>query len=62
MAEKIFIFYVTSLIINFNIFLAKGKVEVIVDGKSRTHLNEGVYFGDLALLYNAPRSATIKAD
>jgi cGMP-dependent protein kinase len=39
----------------------KGEVIVEIDGvvKKRMHKSEG--FGDLALLYNAPRSASIKA-
>jgi len=36
-------------------------MEVIIDGKSRRKLYQGACFGSLALLYNEPRSATIKA-
>lgn len=41
--------------------ISKGEVIVEIDGvvKKRMHKSEG--FGDLALLYNAPRSASIRA-
>jgi cGMP-dependent protein kinase 1 len=40
--------------------ISKGRVEVIIEGEVVKNLSEGDYFGDLALLYNAPRSASIK--
>eukprot|EP00331_Platyophrya_macrostoma_P021987 CAMPEP_0176439084 /NCGR_PEP_ID=MMETSP0127-20121128/19715_1 /TAXON_ID=938130 /ORGANISM="Platyophrya macrostoma, Strain WH" /LENGTH=337 /DNA_ID=CAMNT_0017823251 /DNA_START=25 /DNA_END=1035 /DNA_ORIENTATION=- len=43
------------------LLIAKGKVEVSINGQVRKELGSGEGFGDLALLYNAPRSATIKA-
>lgn len=42
--------------------IEKGQVSVFIsDAKKRT-LSTGDNFGELALLYNAPRSASIKAD
>ena len=34
---------------------------MIIDGNKRRTLKQRDQFGELALLYNAPRSATIKA-
>merc|ERR1712046_247231 len=44
----------------------KGTVEVLIstDGKAPKHIsdiNEGGSFGELALIYNQPRAATIKS-
>ena len=39
-----------------------GKFSIVVDGKSVSHLTKGQSFGELALLYNSPRQATVKAD
>lgn len=39
-----------------------GTFTVIVDGKPVSTIGEGASFGELALLYNAPRQATIRAD
>jgi cGMP-dependent protein kinase len=36
-------------------------VEIIIDGKAIRVMKEGDSFGEMALLYNAPRSASIKA-
>ena len=38
----------------------QGRVKVEIDGKSKKQIKEGQGFGELALLYNAPRSASIK--
>lgn len=48
---------------NANCFfiIESGALEVIVNGKPKRELKRGDGFGELALLYNAPRSATIKA-
>ncbi|KRX11142.1 Protein kinase-like domain [Pseudocohnilembus persalinus] len=40
--------------------LASGKIEIIIDGQSKKVLERGVGFGELALLYNAPRSASVR--
>jgi len=41
--------------------LEKGKMDVIVNNVKRRELKLGEGFGELALLYNAPRSASILA-
>jgi cGMP-dependent protein kinase len=41
--------------------LEKGKINVLVDNVPRKELVSGHGFGELALLYNAPRSATCVA-
>jgi cGMP-dependent protein kinase len=41
--------------------IAKGGVEIIINGKTVRTLSEGECFGELALLYKAPRSATAKS-
>lgn len=38
----------------------KGQVEIIINGKVVKTLKEGDYFGEIALLYNATRSASVK--
>jgi CRP-like cAMP-binding protein len=40
----------------------KGSFTVLVDGKPVSQVGEGSSFGELALLYNAPRQATIRSD
>lgn len=55
------IFIILSNIYFKKIYLDKGTCEVIINEQSRRILNQGECFGDLALLYNAPRSASIKA-
>lgn len=40
--------------------LEKGRVDVVIDGQSKRKIEKGASFGELALLYNAPRSASIK--
>ena len=42
--------------------IESGTFTVIVDGKPVSQISEGNSFGELALLYNAPRQATIRAD
>ncbi|CAD8190052.1 unnamed protein product [Paramecium octaurelia] len=41
--------------------IQKGKINVLVDNVPRKELTTGFGFGELALLYNAPRSATCMA-
>lgn len=41
--------------------LERGAMEVQVNEKTKRELKAGDGFGELALLYNAPRSATVKA-
>lgn len=40
--------------------MKQGKAVVEIDGQERKSLERGDGFGDLALLYNAPRSASIR--
>jgi cGMP-dependent protein kinase len=42
-------------------FIHEGEVIVEIDNSDKRHLTTGQGFGELALLYNAPRSASIKA-
>lgn len=42
--------------------LERGKVDVFIGESKKRSLQSGEGFGELALLYNAPRSATIKCD
>jgi len=44
---------------SFVYFLMSGKVSVVVDGQEVKQLEAGSYFGELALLSNKPRAATI---
>jgi cAMP-dependent protein kinase regulator len=41
--------------------LVRGSVDVSIDGRSVKEITEGGFFGEIALLTNAPRNATIKA-
>ncbi|VEU21354.1 DEKNAAC102794 [Brettanomyces naardenensis] len=42
-------------------FIEDGDADVIKDDKVVQHLRKGDYFGELALLYDSPRQATVKA-
>eukprot|EP01064_Diplonema_japonicum_P021125 TRINITY_DN30678_c0_g1_i1.p1 TRINITY_DN30678_c0_g1~~TRINITY_DN30678_c0_g1_i1.p1 ORF type:complete len:531 (+),score=112.11 TRINITY_DN30678_c0_g1_i1:35-1627(+) len=42
--------------------ISKGTVDIVVEGKKVAQRSEGVSFGELALMYNTPRSATVVAD
>jgi cGMP-dependent protein kinase len=40
--------------------VVEGTLEVIIDNVSKKQMKKGDSFGELALLFNAPRSATVK--
>lgn len=42
-------------------YIESGSCDVVVDGEKVFVQRAGTYFGDLALMYNAPRSATVTA-
>ena len=46
---------------NFFFVLDEGTVDIIINGEIKRQLVQDQFFGDLALLYNSPRSATVKA-
>jgi len=41
--------------------LQKGRLDVIINGESKREIRPQEGFGELALLYNAPRSASLRA-
>jgi len=41
--------------------IEKGECEVIINGEKKKTLQHGEGFGELALLYGAPRSASVKS-
>jgi len=43
------------------LFLEQGKLELIINNQQKRDLLIGESFGELALLFNAPRSASILA-
>jgi hypothetical protein len=55
-------FDVAEFYLNENVFLsfAEGKVEVSREGKFMISMGPGTVFGELAILYNCKRTATIK--
>lgn len=42
-------------------FIENGQADVIKGDKIVAHLTKGDYFGELALLYDSPRQATVRA-
>ena len=44
------------------LFLSEGKVEVSKDAKYLSTMNPGTVFGELAILYNCKRTATVKVN
>ncbi|KRX03427.1 Protein kinase-like domain [Pseudocohnilembus persalinus] len=59
-AQQQFIFQQSYPASSFFI-LERGSMEVIVNDKTKRELKAGDGFGELALLYNAPRSASVRA-
>ncbi len=57
-----FIIYFSCVFIfdNNHLWIEQGEVEVIINNEVKRKLKSWDGFGDLALLYNAPRSASIK--
>ena len=58
--NKTFIFRQNDKAASFFV-IAEGKFSVQIEGDHKKYLEKGVSFGELALIYNAPRSAGIKA-
>jgi cAMP-dependent protein kinase regulator len=50
-----------DLVAQYFFILANGEVDVIVNGKQVAVLEVGRSFGEIALMYNTPRNATIQA-
>ena len=46
---------------NLHFLQAKGRVEVVIHDQVRREMGTSEGFGELALMYNAPRSASIRA-
>ena len=61
LVSLLLVIYDFSELVIISNYIDNGRVEVLVDNKPRKQLGPGNGFGDLALLYNAPRSATITA-
>lgn len=46
---------------NYFFVIDGGTVDILINGEIKRQLTDGQFFGDLALLYNSPRSATVRA-
>lgn len=46
---------------NYFFVIDEGNVDILINGEVKRQLTDGQFFGDLALLYNSPRSATVRA-
>ena len=46
---------------NFEIIIFSGSYDIIIEGKKVGSYDQTGFFGELALMYNMPRAATIKA-
>ena len=51
-----------EIIINSNWLILEGKVEVSKDTKHLSFMHPGKVFGELAILYNCKRTASIKGN
>ena len=56
-----FIFNLTSVCFKSNFVVSEGEVEVTKDGKHLQTMKPGKVFGELAILYNCTRTASVRA-